>query len=183
MRPSRDIQRLGDILDDMRRTGHLDKGIRVQSLSSIWPVIQTLWGERTVGAYVASNSRPVQFKAGLLTISCANSSIMQVLLEQKHQLIERLNARMGAPLLKDLAFVLSRAQEVSLQRRGSSAMLPASADEPLARAIELNEAQKAQVERVACQVGSPSLRSAFRRAYAAWLRWDIWRHRQVRRER
>ncbi|MDO9099973.1 MAG: DUF721 domain-containing protein [Caldisericota bacterium] len=178
MRLPSDIQRLGDILDEMRRTGHLDKGIKVQSLSTIWPAIRTLWGQQTVGSYVALNSRPVQFKSGVLTILCANNSIMQVLAEQKEQVIQRLNARMGAPLITDLAFGLSSVHEVSPQR--AAAPIPAApVNESLRRVVELNEAQKSQVERAASQVANPSLRAAFRRAYAAWLRWDIWRRRQA----
>lgn len=177
-----DIQRLGDILDEMRRTGRLDKGIRVQSLSNIWPAIQTLWGQHTVGSYVARNSRPVQFKNGVLTILCANHSIMQVLAEQKEQVVERLNARMGASLITDLAFGLNYIHEVLPQRKTTPAR-PAQASESLAQVIQLNETQKSQVERTAGQIANPSLRSAFRRAYAAWLRWDIWHRGQAQQRR
>src|SRR5664279_6196158 len=81
------MERIGEVIDEMRRTGRLDKGIKVQSLGEVWPAVQSLWSERTIGAYVARNSHPAQFKNGTLTILCANSSIMQVLSEQKLSLI------------------------------------------------------------------------------------------------
>ncbi len=32
------MERIGDVIDEMRRTGRLDKGIKVQSLSDVWPL-------------------------------------------------------------------------------------------------------------------------------------------------
>jgi hypothetical protein len=51
------MERIGDVLDEMRRTGRLDKGIKVQSLGDLWPAVESLWSEGTIGKYVAQNSR------------------------------------------------------------------------------------------------------------------------------
>ncbi len=39
------MERIGDVIDEMRRTGRLDKGIKVQSLSDVWPAVQSLWSD------------------------------------------------------------------------------------------------------------------------------------------
>lgn len=178
------MQRIGDVIDAMRRTGMLDKGIKVQSLSDVWPAVQSLWSERTIGAYIGQNSHPAQFKNGTLMILCANSSIMQVLAEQKSLIIDRLNAHMGGKLVTDLSFGLENVHEVRIRRPSSP---PSSAADPdsqsLAAAVKLSPQQQEAAERAVQIIENPALRVSFLDAYEAWMRWDIWRHQEQAKRR
>lgn len=177
------MERIGDVINEMRRTGRLDKGIKVQSLSDVWPAVQSLWSERTIGAYVARNSHPAQFRNGTLTILCANPSIMQVLAEQKGLIVERLNAHMGGKLVTDLAFGLSNVHEVRIHRPQVAPSVPRPDPDSLAVTIHLSPEQEARAEKAVQIIQNPALRLSFLRAYEAWLRWDIWRHQEQQKRR
>jgi hypothetical protein len=172
------MEPIGAVLEEMRRSGRLDKGIKVQSLSDVWPAVQSLWDETTIGAYVARNSRPSEFRNGTLTIVCANASIMQVLAEQKPLIVEKLNRQMGMPIVTDLAFGLENVHEVRVQRQQPPAAPAGPADDSLARTVVLTAEQKARAAKMAEGIENPSLRSSFERAYEAWLRWNVWRNKQ-----
>ncbi|MHB8106656.1 MAG: DUF721 domain-containing protein [Candidatus Cryosericum sp.] len=177
------MERIGEVIDEMRQTGRLDKGIKVQSLGEVWPAVQSLWSERTIGAYVARNSHPAQFKRGTLTILCANSSIMQVLSEQKALIVERLNAHMGGKLVTDLSFGLDNVHEVRIRRpQATSSPVPMDPDS-LAATIHLSPEQEARAEKAVQIIENPTVRLSFLRAYEAWLRWDIWRHQEQQKRR
>jgi hypothetical protein len=172
------MERIGDVLEDMRRTGRLDKGIKVQSLGDVWPAVESLWSERTIGRYVAQNSHPVEFRNGTLTIICANPSIMQVLSEQKASIIERLNAQMGGQLVRNLAFGLENVHEVRIQRPPAASPIPAPDPDSLATTVPLSPELTARAEKSVQNIRDPALRLAFLRAYEAWLRWGIWRREE-----
>lgn len=172
------MEPIGAVLDEMRHSGRLDKGIRIQSLSDVWPAVQSLWDEATIGAYVARNSRPTEFRNGRLTIVCANASIMQVLAEQKPLILERLNKQMGTPIVTDLAFGLENVHEVRVQRQRSPTGPAGLGDDSLAHTVVLTAEQKARAVKMAEGIENPSLRRSFERAYEAWLRWNVWRDRQ-----
>lgn len=177
------MERIGEVLDEMRRTGRLDKGIKVQSLGDVWPAVQSLWSEATIGAYVARNSHPVQFKNGTLMILCANPSIMQVLSEQRVLIVERLNAHMGGKLVADLSFGLDNVHEVRIARpQVTSSVFQADSDS-LATTIQLSPGQKARAEKAVQGIRNPTLRLSFLHAYEAWLRWDVWRHQEQQKRR
>ncbi|MGB9666003.1 MAG: DUF721 domain-containing protein [Candidatus Cryosericum sp.] len=178
------MQRIGDVIDAMRRTGMLDKGIKVQSLSDVWPAVQSLWSERTIGAYIGQNSRPAQFKNGTLMILCANSSIMQVLAEQKSLIIDRLNAHMGGKLVTDLSFGLENVHEVRIHRPSSAPSPAVDRDsQSLAAAVKLSPEQQEAAERAVQIIENPALRVSFLHAYEAWMRWDIWRYQEQEKRR
>lgn len=178
------MERIGTVIDEMRRTGMLDKGIKVQSLSDVWPAVQSLWSERTIGAYIGHNSHPAQFKNGTLMIVCANSSIMQVLAEQKELIMERLNAHMGAALVTDLSFGLENVHEVRIRRPVSSSTVAAHEDpESLCALVQLSPEQQERAELAVQIIKNPALRISFLHAYEAWLRWDIWRQQEQRKRR
>ncbi|HWQ21971.1 MAG TPA: DUF721 domain-containing protein [Clostridia bacterium] len=182
-RTDNSMERIGEVIDEMRRTGRLDKGIKVQSLGDVWPAVQSLWSERTIGAYVARNSHPAQFRNGTLTILCANPSIMQVLAEQKALIVERLNAHMGGKLVTDLSFGLDNVHEVRIIRPQAASPVVQPDLDSLAVIIQLNPEQKARAEKAVQVIQNPALRLSFLHAYEAWLRWDIWRHQEQQKRR
>jgi len=177
-RPRGGMEPIGAVLEEMRRSGRLDKGIKIQSLSDVWPAVQSLWDETTIGAYVARNSRPTEFRNGTLTIVCANASIMQVLAEQKALILEKLNGQMGARMVTDLAFGLENVHEVRVQSQSPRAGPAGPVDDSLARTVVLTVEQKARAAKMAEGIENPALRASFERAYEAWLRWNVWRSRK-----
>jgi hypothetical protein len=177
------MQRIGEVIEEMRRTGRLDKGIMVQSLGDVWPAVQSLWSERTIGTYVARNSHPAEFKNGTLTILCANPSIMQVLSEQKALIVGRLNAHMGGKLVTDLSFGLDSVHEVRIHRPQISLSVSALDPDSLATTTQLSPGQKARAEKAVQDIKNPALRLSFLHAYEAWMRWDIWRHQEQQKRR
>jgi hypothetical protein len=177
------MESIGEVLEEMRRTGRLDKGIKVQSLGDVWPAVESLWSERTIGKYVAQNSRPAEFKNGTLTIMCANSSIMQVLSEQKASIVERLNAQMGGHLVRELSFGLENVHEVRIRRPSESSSAAAPATDSLETVIQLPPELTAKAEEATRNIRNPALRLAFLHAYEAWLRWDIWRRQEQQKRR
>ena len=177
------MERIGDVLKEMRHAGRLNKGITVQSLGDVWPAVQSLWGENTVGRYVAANSHPSQFRNGNLTIICANPSIMQVLSEQKGSIIKKRNAHMGAQLIHNLSFGLENVHEVVLSHHLAASPAEEPVVERLDKTIRLSPEQVAQAERTAQGIQNSTLRAAFIRAYEAWMRWEVWRRREQQRRR
>lgn len=177
------MERIGEVLDEMRRTGRLDKGIKIQSLGDVWPAVQSLWSEATIGSYVAHNSHPAQFKKGTLMILCTNPSIMQVLSEQKALIIERLNAHMGGKLVTDLSFGLDNVHEVRISRPQVTSPVVRPDPDSLATTIHLSPEQKARAEKAVQDIQNSALRIAFLHAYEAWLRWEIWRHLEQQKRR
>gem|GEM_PF-908425 len=177
------MQRIGEVIEEMRRTGRLDKGIMVQSLGDVWPAVRSLWSERTIGTYIARNSHPAEFKNGTLTILCANPSIMQVLSEQKSLIIQRLNAHMGDKLVTDLSFGLDSVHEVRIRRPQVTPSGPSPDPDSLAATIQLSPGQKERAEKAVQDIKNPALRLSFLHAYEAWMRWDTWRHQQQQKRR
>lgn len=175
------MKRLGDVIDEMRHAGRMDKGIKVQSLGEVWPAIQSLWGKATVGAYIAQNSRPAQFKNGVLTILCANPSIMQVLNEQNGLIVQRLNKHLGSDIIRNLAFGLENTGDVQIRRSPPEPASSTPDASSLESTIQLTPKQVAIAEKTAEKIQNVSLRLAFLRAYEAWMRWSIWRRMEQQR--
>jgi len=62
--------------------------------------------EAVVGPTVARHARPVRLRAGLLVVAVDSPEWMQELQFLKHELRERLNARLGRHVLRDVFLVL-----------------------------------------------------------------------------
>ncbi len=69
--------------------------------------VWTFWAE-TVGPAVAARAEPASFRDGVLSVRVAGAAWMQELQFMQTELRERLNARLGAPLIRDIYFVSGR---------------------------------------------------------------------------
>jgi predicted nucleic acid-binding Zn ribbon protein len=64
----------------------------------------TFWNEE-VGEAIARRAQPTRLRNGILFVTVATHSWMQELRLMKESLRERLNTRLGAPLVEDIFFV------------------------------------------------------------------------------
>jgi predicted nucleic acid-binding Zn ribbon protein len=97
----------------------------------VWDV----W-EDVVGQLVARKAQPSKIQRGKLFVMVSNSAYMQEMQFYKARIREAINQRVGAPLVKDIFFVLGRVQE--------SAARP----EPLPRQRSLPPFQELQVPKL-----------------------------------
>jgi predicted nucleic acid-binding Zn ribbon protein len=70
-----------------------------QGMLRVW----RLW-DRVVGEDIARNARPAAFKGSLLLVYVTSSTWLHHLRFVKHDIITRLNADLGQPLVSDIKF-------------------------------------------------------------------------------
>jgi hypothetical protein len=130
----------------MRELG-LQKRLRVEQLTGLWPKI--------VGPAVAKISAPSQFRSGTLFIDVVDSIWMQELKFQEGELVDRVNAALGEPLVRRLF--------LQLARTSAPAPEPPSTSEPSgAAAHPLSPQQESALEREVANVRDPQLREALK---------------------
>jgi len=71
--------------------------------------VWTIWAQE-VGPTIARRAQPTQVRNGVLVVTVATHAWMQELQFMKDTLRERLNARLGAPVLRDIFFVAGRVE-------------------------------------------------------------------------
>jgi hypothetical protein len=91
------LSNLRDVLPDVLR--RLDHGQQLEAYT-IW----TFWDEE-VGAHIARRAQPSRFRNGILFVAVATHSWLQELQFMKDELRERLNSRLGTPLVRDIFFI------------------------------------------------------------------------------
>ena len=80
-----------------------DKRLHVYRLWTFW--------EREVGEAIAARAQPASYRAGVLAVRVSSAAWMQELQFMKEEIRERLNARLGADLVRDIYFVSGSASE------------------------------------------------------------------------
>ena len=90
--------RLGDVL--RAALGRLPEAERLAD-HAVW----THW-DAVVGATLARHARPERFRRGVLIVAVDSPEWMQELQFLKHELRERLNARLGRTAVRDVFLVL-----------------------------------------------------------------------------
>jgi predicted nucleic acid-binding Zn ribbon protein len=73
--------------------------------------VWTFWADE-VGPSIAARAKPLRFRAGVLFVRVASHAWMQELQFMKETIRERLNARLGAALIRDVYFVSAPDPEV-----------------------------------------------------------------------
>ena len=98
MRPANErASKVVDVLGDVLKRVDPEQQMRVYS---IW----NFWGEE-VGELIARRAQPSHFRNGILFVTVATQSWMQELQFMKEKIRERLNARLGVELVRDIFFV------------------------------------------------------------------------------
>jgi len=95
--PNERASRVVDILSDVLKRVDPEQQMRTYS---IW----NFWAEE-VGELIARRAQPSHFRNGILFVTVATQSWMQELQFMKETIRERLNARLGAELVRDIFFV------------------------------------------------------------------------------
>jgi hypothetical protein len=110
---------LGETLQRVLKRIDPDKRLEVYRL---W----TFWAEE-VGEAIASRAEPAGFRAGVLSVRVSSASWTQELQFMKDTIRERLNARLGEELIRDIYFVSG-----SVVRREPEAEEESVASKPIA---------------------------------------------------
>jgi predicted nucleic acid-binding Zn ribbon protein len=76
----------------------------------VWEV----W-EEAVGRLVARKAQPSKIQHGKLFVTVSNSAYLQEMQFYKTRIRDAVNQRLGAPLVKDIFFVLGRVQEATVR--------------------------------------------------------------------
>jgi predicted nucleic acid-binding Zn ribbon protein len=114
----RDSNRPGRLAETLGRVvQRIDPDQRLE-VYRVW----TFWADE-VGASIAARAEPLRFRAGVLFVRVASHAWMQELQFMKETLRERLNSRLGSPLIRDVYFV--SAPEVEARPAAKEAEPPA----------------------------------------------------------
>jgi predicted nucleic acid-binding Zn ribbon protein len=95
--PNERAGKVVDVLGDVLKRIDPEQQMRVYSIWNFW--------NAEVGDLIARRAQPSRFRNGILFVSVATQSWMQELQFMKETLRERLNARLGAELVRDIFFV------------------------------------------------------------------------------
>src|SRR5690349_1964046 len=94
--PSGPPSRVADVLSTVLKRVDPEQQMRAYALWSFW--------NDEVGAAIAQRAQPARVRNGILFVTVANHSWMQELQFMKDQIRERLNARLGEHLVRDIFF-------------------------------------------------------------------------------
>ncbi|MBI3785846.1 MAG: DUF721 domain-containing protein [Deltaproteobacteria bacterium] len=123
--------------------------------------IWVFWNNE-VGATIARRAQPLRLRNGILFVTVSSHSWMQELQFMKDDLRERLNARLGSPLVRDIYFVSGHIESAP----------------PEEVAMEAQEEQSAAVESVTLPpLDNPQLAAAFDRLALSVARQELRRRR------
>jgi hypothetical protein len=136
-RPPQRPSPVADVLGDVLQRVDPEKQMRAYRIWSFW--------EDEVGATIARRAQPARVRNGILFVTVATHSWMQELQFMKDTIRDRLNARLGAPLIRDIFFVSGSVDSGAAERHAAPEdltparrplpALPALADPALAAAF------------------------------------------------
>jgi predicted nucleic acid-binding Zn ribbon protein len=157
--------RVGSLIDAALKRMGLEARCREQRALLIWPEV--------VGEANARRSWPERVQEGVLCVAAASPAWAQELTLLKSQILERLRARLGSDLIRDIRFTASRRRAArpaaGRERRGprGPALSEVAADRRACEAIE----------QLVTDVGDAELRESLRLALLKCARLRVWRIR------
>lgn len=120
----RGMERLGLTLERTLKRMGLARAVRER-------MALVVWGE-VVGAAAARHTRPVIVRRGQMLVRVSSSTWAQELTLMRHQLVDRLNARLGEHVIRDIKFAvdpsLALATDPPTGRSAGTAPAPAHPD-------------------------------------------------------
>jgi predicted nucleic acid-binding Zn ribbon protein len=138
------IERLGEVLDKSLK--RLELAPRLDEYG-VWPV----WND-VVGTPIARNAQPEKIRNGTLFVKVTSSVWMQQLQFMKELITEKLNQRLGTPVVKNIFFVVGRVETDAAEAEGQ----PAAQSSPEPREPEIDE-------EFLKSLTDPEIRQAFKR--------------------
>lgn len=94
------MESLASILPSLMRTLGLEERAAGWRAVSEWPAL--------AGEFIARRSRATGFRDGVLTVEVDGSAWMHQLSFQRRELVKRANEHLGAEVVREVRFVLSR---------------------------------------------------------------------------
>ncbi len=150
-RKDRQIERIGAVLEQSLRrfdlSGRLDE-------YGVWPI----WND-VVGATVARNAQPEKIRNGTLFVQVTSPVWMQQLQFMKDMIVEKLNQKLGAEIVRKIFFVVGRV-EAAAERQ------PAH----LGRSEETVAAEAQLDAQFLDSIRDPDIRKAFQRLLNSYSR-------------
>jgi len=146
------VERLGDVLSMSLKRSPL--GRRLDEYG-VWPV----WSE-VVGAPIARNAQPEKIRNGTLFVKVASPVWMQQLQFMKIMIVEKINQRLKADIVKNIFFVVGKIDSDVTEEKPHAA--PPQTAVPAERPLD-----DAFVE----SIENPEIRQAFKRLLRSYGRW------------
>lgn len=108
------LDRIGDVLGNVLKRVDPERQLHAYT---IW----TFWNDE-MGAAIARRAQPTHFRNGILFVTVATHSWLQELQFMKTEIRERLNARLGAEVVRDVYFTSGPVESSSVGSQAESVM-------------------------------------------------------------
>jgi hypothetical protein len=142
-----EISRLKMALERSLHDLGLDKRLKAAHMVALWP--------KLVGPAVTKIASPAQLRNGTLFIDVADNIWIQELKFQERDLIERLNAAIGEPIVRRLFLQLARTPLAAADKA-------AEAEPPPPAEMPVDPQQELAIEREVAHVRDPQLREVLK---------------------
>jgi hypothetical protein len=145
------VERLGEVLNKSLK--RLQLAPRLDEYG-VWPV----WND-VVGNPIARNAQPEKIRNGTLFVKVTSPVWMQQLQFMKDLITEKLNQRLGTPVVRNIFFVVGRVETDAAEAEAQPAAQPA----PEPREPEIDE-------EFLKSLTDPEIRQAFKRLMRSYSR-------------
>lgn len=135
---------LGNVLERLLKRLDIDFDAR-----RIWEV----WKE-VVGEPIASRAHPDYIKQKTLCVRVSNSAWLQDLQFRRDEIIERLNARLGRPMVENILFKIGPVEKEASGTEGSGSIPSGPMDQDV----------RSEIEEHLSKIKDPDLRESIRKA-------------------
>ena len=143
------VERLGEVLDKSLK--RLELAPRLDEYG-VWPV----WND-VVGAPIARNAQPEKIRNGTLFVKVGSPVWMQQLQFMKEMITEKLNQRLGTPVVKNIFFVVGKVESEAIEVETQ----PATPSSPESSELD---------EEFLNSLTDPEIRQAFKRLLRSYMR-------------
>lgn len=146
------VERLGDVLSmSLKR---LQLGQRLDEYG-VWPI----WND-VVGVPIARNAQPEKIRNGTLFVKVASPVWMQQLQYMKIMIVERINQRLKADIVKNIFFIVGRIDAD-----------PSEKNPQTVQPQNVVSAESRLDDQFLESIEDPEIRHAFRRLLRSYARW------------
>ena len=157
------LQRLDEIISRALKKRHVPFQSEDRRLAAVW--------EQAVGPQIASQSRPEYLRKETLAVKVASSVWMHQLHFLKEEIIGKVNASMGSPVVKDIRFTIGPFPPLSGESKEASV--------PLFQPGPLKERDKKMVAACLESLPDEELREIIRRVMTKEINWRRYLERKV----
>jgi len=91
------MQQLNSIINAFLKNAGLEKGVTQNKALLIWSDV--------VGSTIAEKTNPEKVEHGVLTVKTDNPSWRQELVFKKHEIIDKLNQKLGKNTIREIKFI------------------------------------------------------------------------------